>query len=350
MAQNLNRSRNKQAARILIIYTGGTIGMVQDFKSLQLKPINFEQIREEVPEIRKFDYEIDVVSFDPVLDSSNMGPKHWIRIVEIIKKHYNRYTGFVILHGSDTLAYTASALSFMIENLSKPVVLTGSQLPVGEVRTDAKENLITAIEIAAATLNGKALVPEVSVYFDYFLFRGNRSVKTNASKFEAFQSVNYPPLAEAGVHIRYHRQFILPVPVKKVKFHTGLDSNIGVIKIFPGMTQKWLSAQLNVPGLKAVVLETFGSGNAPSAPWFVNEIRKAVDKGIVVVNITQCKGGKVEQGVYATSAGLVAAGVIGGSDLTLEAAVTKLMHLFGKKLKKSDIEQIMKESLCGEMS
>jgi L-asparaginase len=350
MKQSLIKTSGRKSAKVLIIYTGGTIGMVQDHISGQLKPINFDQIREQVPEMRKFDYRIDVLSFDPVLDSSNMKPGHWVKMVEIIRDHYKSYDGFVILHGSDTLAYTASALSFMIENLGKPVILTGSQLPVGEVRTDAKENLITAIEIAAAKERGRAVVPEVCVYFDYYLFRGNRSVKMNASKFEAFQSVNLPPLAEAGVHIRYNRKLIMPHPTGKVKFHTKLDCNVGLVRLFPGMSQSWFSAQFQARGLKAVVLETFGSGNAPTDKWFLKTIEKAVSRGLVLVNVTQCRGGRVEQGVYATSAGMAELGVVGGGDLTAEAAVTKLMYLFGKDYKSTDIKAFMVVPLRGELT
>ena len=324
--------------------------MVQDYKTGVLKPINFNQIRDAVPEIRKFNYKIDVESFRPVLDSSNMQPEHWVKIAKLIEKHYDNYTGFVILHGSDTLAYTASALSFMLQHLGKPVILTGSQLPVGEVRTDAKENLITSIEIAATTINGKAVVPEVCVYFDYLLFRGNRTSKVNASKFEAFQSVNYSPLAEAGVHLKFNHHLLLNKPTKKLRVHTSLDSNIGIVKIFPGMTRAWFAAQLNIKGIKAIVLETFGSGNAPSSDWFIDELQQAIKNGLVVINITQCHGGTVEQGVYATSTRLLSLGVIGGADLTTEAALTKLMFLFGTQTKVSEIKRIMKQSICGEQT
>jgi L-asparaginase len=348
MTRQLKRSQS--GINILIIYTGGTIGMVQDHVTGELKPINFNQIRDEVPEISKFNYNIDVVSFHPVLDSSDMQPKHWVEMAELIKKNYNSYTGFVILHGSDTLAYTSSALSFMLENLSKPVVITGSQLPVGEVRTDAKENLITAIEIAATLIDGKPAVPEVCVYFDYLLFRGNRVTKMNSSKFEAFQSVNYPPIAEAGVHLKFNKHLIFKQNQGKLKVHTNLDPAIGLITIFPGMTKAWFSNQMRAKGIKAIVLQTFGSGNATAADWFINELAGAIEKGVLILNITQCPGGMVEQGRYTTSSKLSRLGVIGGADLTAEAAITKLMFLLGSKSKVSEIKRLMKISIRGELT
>ncbi|MBL0341504.1 MAG: asparaginase [Bacteroidetes bacterium] len=348
MAQKLNRS--KSCIDILIIYTGGTIGMIQDHKTGELKPINFDQIKEEVPEIRKFDYNIDVVSFNPVLDSSDMQPDHWVKMADLIQKNYNNYHGFVILHGSDTLAYTASALSFMLENLAKPVIITGSQLPVGEIRTDAKENLITSIEIAATRINNKPAVPEVCVYFDYLLFRGNRVTKMNSSKFEAFQSVNFPPLAEAGVHLKFNTHLMAKINSKKLKVYKSLDPAIGVIRLFPGMTHQWFKAQIRTKGIKALVLETFGSGNAPSAGWFIDELQNALKAGLVVVNITQCPGGTVEQGRYTTSSKLAKMGVIGGADLTSEAAITKLMFLMGQKMKVAEIKKLMTTSLRGELT
>lgn len=349
MARKLKTTVGSKTS-VLIIYTGGTIGMVQDHISGELKPIDFKQIKEQVPEIRKFDYNIDVVSFKPVLDSSDMKPSHWIEMAELIEKHYTSYDGFVILHGSDTLAYTASALSFMLENLGKPVILTGSQLPVGEIRTDAKENLVTAIEIAATKIDGKPAVPEVAVYFDYLLFRGNRVTKINSSKFEAFQSVNFQPIAEAGVHIRFHSHLIQKRPAGKLKVHKKLNDQIGVIPIYPGMTKDWFANQLKCKSLKAIILQTFGSGNAPSSGWFIEELQKAVDRGLIIINITQCPGGTVEQGRYTTSSKLAAMGVIGGADLTVEAAITKIMFLLGTQSKLSEIKRLMKISLRGELT
>lgn len=344
------KTKSRSRASVLLIYTGGTIGMVRDHKTGTLKPVDFQQISDEVPEIGKFNYKIDVVSFNPVIDSSNMGSEHWIRMAEIIKKNYEKYTGFVILHGTDTMAYTASALSFMLENLSKPVVITGAMLPVREVRTDARENLITAIEIAATTERGRAVVPEVCVYFDYLLFRGNRVTKVNASKFEAFASINHPPLAEAGVHLRYNWQLILKPSGKKLKLNLSIDSSIGIIRLFPGMTRQWLASQLRCEGLKAVVIETYGSGNAPTHDWFLEELELAARHGMVIVSVSQCRGGSVEQGVYATSAGLEQLGVVGASDMTVEAALVKLMFLFGKKLNPKEVAKQMVKSYCGELT
>jgi len=343
-------TKKNNSSRILIIYTGGTIGMVQDHDTGVLSPIDFSQIRREVPEIKKFGYAIEVVSFNPVLDSSDMKPEHWVKMAELIYENYNKFDGFVILHGSDTLAYSASALSFMLENLGKPVILTGSQLPVGEIRTDARENLITAIEIAATKINGKPAVPEVCVYFDYFLFRGNRTTKMNSAKFEAFQSVNFPPLAEAGVHLKFNAHLIRKATTKKLKLHRKLDERVGVIRLFPGMNRDWFSAQLKVKNLKAIILETYGSGNAPSQGWFIEELEKAIKSGLLVTNITQCPGGMVEQGRYTTSSKLAKMGVVGGADLTEEAALTKLQFLLGTHNKMADIKRLMTESLSGELT
>jgi|ERR1051326_745982 L-asparaginase len=335
---------------VLLIYTGGTIGMVQDTRTGQLRPFDFSHLTEQVPELKKFDLELHVVSFEQPLDSSNMQPDVWVRIAKIIEKNYDDHHGFVILHGSDTMSYTASALSFMLENLGKPVVLTGSQLPIGIIRTDGKENLVTAIEIAATRQAGRPIVNEVCIYFEYKLYRGNRTHKFNAEQFNAFQSSNYPELAEAGVHLRYNKSALLKPTSKKLKVHTSLDPNIAILKIFPGITPALVKAVLGTKGLKALIIETFGAGNATTAGWFIDALRDAIKKGIIIYNVTQCNAGAVEQGKYQTSAGLAKTGVIGGSDITVEAAVCKLMFLLGQKLKTKEIEKLLKRSLRGELT
>lgn len=337
-------------SKVLLIYTGGTIGMMQDAKTGQLKPFDFKSLTEQIPELNKFDVELSSVSFKNPIDSSDMNPEIWIEIAEIIEKNYSKADGFVILHGSDTMSFTASALSFMLENLGKPVILTGSQLPIGTIRTDGKENLITAIEIAAAKDKGKPIVSEVCIYFEYQLYRGNRTRKFNSEHFQAFQSSNYPILAEAGVHLKYNYSAIKKAGSGKLKVHTKLDPNIAILKLFPGITQNAVEAVLNTKKLKAVIMETFGSGNASTQKWFIDAIKKAIDKGLVVLNVTQCNAGAVQQGKYATSAGFAKIGVIGGSDITTEAAVAKLMHVLGASANKKEIEKLLKSDLRGEMT
>jgi L-asparaginase len=350
MARKVIRSRHRSDTKILIIYTGGTIGMIQDPVARTLKPFNFNKIVSEIPELKKFNLDIDVISFKPVIDSSNMTPDHWMRIAEIIKKNYHKYQGFVILHGTDTLSYTASALSYLLEGLGKTVVLTGSQLPVKEIRTDAPENLITAIEIASTMVRNKSVVPEVCIYFDYMLLRGNRSSKHSSAKFEAFHSPNYPPLAEAGVDIKFNTQFISTPGRRKFKMNEGFDTSVGHLMLFPGITKEFISNVLGAPGLKALVMETFGSGNGPTAKWFLEQLANSIKNGLIVLNISQCAAGNVTQGKYATSKSLRDIGVIGGSDMTREAALTKLMFLLGQGLKTSDIKKRLKISLSGELT
>lgn len=337
-------------SKILIIYTGGTVGMIFDEKTKALRPIGFNEIRNNLPELYRMGIDFYVYAFNPPIDSSDMQPEIWVELASIIEDRYDRYDGFVILHGSDTMSFTASALSFMLENLSKPVILTGSQLPIGKIRTDAKENIITAMEIAATRQNGHVMVPEVCIYFDFSLFRGNRSKKYNAEKFEAFYSMNYPPLAEAGIDIKYKHQFILSQPAEPLKVHKNMDDNVTVLKVFPGITRKAVEATLSVPGLKGVILETFGNGNANTQPWFIESLRKVIEQGAIVVDITQCDGGSVELGRYETSQYLKEIGVISGHDMTFEAAITKLMFVLGQELPLEDAKKMIETPLRGELT
>jgi L-asparaginase len=341
---------NKEVS-ILIIYTGGTIGMVHDPESGSLIPIDFRHITNHVPELRKFGYNLHSVSFDPVKDSSNIDPAVWVRMAEIIEESYDDFDGFVILHGTDTMAYTASALSFMLENLAKPVILTGSQLPIGLLRTDGRENLITAIEIAAARENELPEVPEVCIYFDNKLTRGNRTTKLSAEHFDAFSSPNYHPLAEVGLHLRYFNNLIShPEPNKKLIVHKSFDTNVGILKLFPGLNRKLVKAIIRTEGLRGLIIETFGSGNAPTYQWFLDDLKQFVDNGGIILNVTQCHGGSVEMGLYETSRQMLAAGVISGKDITSEASITKLMHLLGRYSSKEKVAESLKISLAGEIS
>jgi L-asparaginase len=337
-------------SKVLLIYTGGTIGMMEDAKSKHLIPFNFKQLKEQIPELNKFDVELSAISFETPIDSSNMQPEIWVQLAKLIEKNYSKVDGFVILHGSDTMSFTASALSFMLENLNKPVLLTGSQLPIGTIRTDGKENLITAIEIAAAKEKGMPVISEVCIYFESQLYRGNRTHKFNSEHFKAFQSANYPILAEAGVSIKYKHSALKKVSIKKLKVHTSLNPNIAILKLFPGINQHVVEAILNTKGLKAIVLETFGSGNASTQKWFVDAIKKAIDNGLVILNVTQCNAGAVQQGKYETSKLLEKAGVIGGNDITTEAAVAKLMYVLGTTKDKKEIEKLLRTDLRGEIT
>jgi L-asparaginase len=338
---------------VLIIYTGGTIGMIENPETGALENFNFDHLLKHVPELKRFNYRILSYQFNPPIDSSDMEPAFWVKLVKIINYNYDYFDGFVILHGTDTMSYTASALSFMLENLSKPVILTGSQLPIGTLRTDGKENLITAIEIAAdKNSDGAPMVPEVCIFFENRLMRGNRTCKINAENFNAFRSFNYPPLAHAGIHIKYEPALIRrpDYPPKPLKPHYLFDTNVVILTLFPGIQQDIITSVLHVPGLKAVVLKTFGSGNAPRKAWFINLLKDATDRGIVIVNITQCSSGSVEMERYETGLQLLQAGVISGYDSTSEAAVTKLMFLLGHGLTNAEIRQRMNSNMAGEIS
>lgn len=325
--------------------------MVQKDGHGALAPVRFDQIVEEVPELKRLGCHLDSITFNPPLDSSDMSPKTWGRLAKMIQRNYRKYDGFVILHGTDTMAYTASALSYMLENLDKAVVMTGSQLPIGVLRTDGKENLITAIEIAAAQENGTTIVPEVCIYFDNKLYRGNRVVKRHADHFSAFDSINYPILAKAGVDIRFFHENIYH-PVKKgiLKVSSNFDDRVVVLKIFPGMNQEIFEQIINIPSIRGVVLETFGSGNIPTLNWLVRVIKKALKRNVICVNVTQCQGGTVKMGQYQTSRELKRIGVVSGKDMTTEAAVTKLMFLLGQGLNHEDVKMHLRKNLSGEIS
>lgn len=335
---------------ILIIYTGGTIGMREDPVTRTLAPMKFGMLLEEIPELCKLGYNISSITFNPPIDSSNMTPAIWARLARTIQKNYTRYDGFVILHGTDTMAYTASALSYMFENLDKPVVMTGSQLPIGVLRTDGKENLITAVELAAARKDGRTLVPEVCIYFDSKLFRGNRTTKKDSSQFSAFASFNYPPLATAGVDLIFnHDKINYPKNRGVLKINTSVDDKVIILKIFPGMNRHYFESVLQLPDLRGVVLESYGSGNMPTSDWLVNAIRKACKRGVILMNVSQCQGGKVTMGHYETSLELEKAGVISGNDITVEAAITKLMFLLGQNLTLEETKFYLRNNLKGEI-
>ncbi len=335
---------------VLVIYTGGTIGMIKDPLTGALTPFNFDALYRHIPILENFNCRIDTHCFDPLIDSSNMNPDFWVRLAEVIEENYERYDGFVVLHGTDTMAYTASVLSFMLENLNKPVVFTGSQLPMGVLRTDGRENFINAIEIASAHEDDTPVVPEVSICFENRLMRGNRTNKFNAENFNAFLSGNYPLLAQVGVHIRYNQQYILKPNFKKLKVHRNLDPNVAILKLFPGITENVVKSILSIRGLKALILETYGAGNAPTDKWFLDALADAVNRGITIFNVTQCKGGSVEMGKYETSAQLEGIGVVGGYDITTESAIAKTMFLLGEGYTGSELSKRLQSPLRGELT
>lgn len=344
--------KTESRTRILIVYTGGTIGMIEDPATKALVPFNFDHLIDNVPKIKMLDFDIDHYQFGKPIDSSDMDPAHWDEIAHVIEERYDDYDGFVVLHGTDTMAYTASALSFMLENLAKPVIITGSQLPIGEVRTDGEENLITALQVAAEKdAHGGAMVREVAILFENYLWRGNRSTKRSADDFNAFFSNNYPELGEVGLSISYNTDALWRRPVSgPLRVHYGMDPNVVTLDLFPGISETTVRHLLSTPGVRGVVIRTYGAGNAPTAKWLTEAVREAVERGVVVVNITQCSNGSVLPKRYEAGRALSETGVVCGHDLTCEAALTKLMSLFGRGLSSREVKKYMAYSICGEMT
>ncbi len=335
---------------ILLIYTGGTIGMVKHHKSNALIAFNFDQITQKIPELKLLNCNIQTISFITPIDSSNMDTKYWVQIAEIVESYYDQMDGFVILSGTDTMSYTSSAISFMFENLNKPIIFTGSQLPIGDLRTDAKENLITAIQIASTFKNGKPVISEVCLYFEYKLYRANRTTKISAEQFDAFHSPNFPQLGESGVHLNFNKRVLKEiVQKKKLIVRKNVDANIVILKLFPGIQENVVQCILDIKNLQGVILETYGAGNAPTSKWFIDLLQSAIEKNIPIVNVTQCISGSVNLGYYETSSQLKRIGLIDGRDITTESAVAKLIYLIGVNIPKGDFKKIFETSLRGEM-
>ena len=336
--------------KILLVYTGRTIGMIKDYETNALKAFNFEKLLDRIPELVQLNCEIDTFSFDEPIDSSNMNTDYFVSIAQVLEDNYANFDGFVVLTGSDTMSYTSSAISFMLENLSKPVIFTGSQLPIGHLRTDAKENLITSIEIACARKNDLPVIQEVCLYFEYKLYRANRTTKINAEQFEAFASLNYPPLAESGVHLDFNYELLLKsIKNDSLIVRKSLNNNVVVLKLFPGITETVVKSITQSPNLKGIVLETYGSGNAPTYPWFIKLLEVAIHNGIHIVNVTQCVGGSIILGHYETSVDLKRIGVIDGKDITTESAIAKLMYLLGEQIPKKEFKKLFETPLRGEL-
>ncbi len=347
---NINTSAGEDPdSSILIIYTGGTFGMAYD-NTGSLVPFNFGRVLERIPELKSLDLKLTVISFPEPVDSSNVNSQHWIDLGYIIYENYHQYDGFVILHGTDTMAYSASALSFMLQGLNKPVIFTGAQIPIGFIRSDARENLITALEIASYKKEGKPIISEVCLYFNYFLMRGNRSQKIRSSTFAAFETENYPKLAEAGIFIEYNETYLMPYNANaRLKLENKFDNNVVLIKLFPGINKQFFQSVLKIEGLRGVVLETYGSGNTLTTDWFFECLQEANEKDIILLNVSQCSGGEVIMGRYETSKQLIELGVLSGGDMTTEAAMTKMMFLLGNENKTKEIKKKLQIPICGEM-
>lgn len=346
---NPNKTHSEEVS-ILVVYTGGTLGMSYGDRHT-LIPFDFEQIMDKMPELERFGYRITVIAFNQLIDSANVTPAHWIALANLITENYDKYHGFVILHGTDTMAYSASALSFLLEDLNKPVIFTGAQLPIGAVRTDARENFITALEIAGARREGRPLVPEVAIFFNNLLLRGNRAKKVESSQFGAFESRNYPPLAEAGIKINYNQVHIRPYQqFSKLKAFQKMDNRVAILKLFPGISIELVRTIVMLPNLRGLVLETYGSGNAPQDTWFLDNLKQATDRGVIIYNVSQCPGGTVMHGRYDTSKSLVDLGIVSGRDITSEAAVTKLMYLLAKEDNSEAVKLNLQRPIRGEMT